>query len=209
MLRSPPGLALGAGMLALNGVALAAGSPISPAEELPPSALEETPFPRALSTSVFGFETILTGLVYLSFGIFLYQMIQRAVDARLITSLTSPSGGRSASQFDVGALLQSLEEIPDVASEMALVGVKGLEVWSQRPSCLPLFLCRANSPHSHQRSRQPALALTSSAVTLWAGLQNPNAILEGALATWRGAKGYACDDAYLQCYAPHRLKSLD
>lgn len=147
---------------------------------------------------------------------------------------------------------------------MALVGVKGLEVWSQRPSCLPLFLCRANSPHSHQRSRQPALALTrwaslnkglcnalwiitvmnyisvqmldttkiidaifitepvnslssylirfplpSSAVTLWAGLQNPNAILEGALATWRGAKGYACDDAYLQCYAPHRLKSLD
>ncbi|XP_037775189.1 uncharacterized protein LOC119572259 [Penaeus monodon] len=102
MLRSPPGLALGAGMLALNSVALAAGSPISPAEEQLPSALEETPFPRALSTSVFGFETILTGLVYLSFGIFLYQMIQRAVDARLITSLTSPAGGRSGSQFDAG-----------------------------------------------------------------------------------------------------------
>ncbi|XP_063594537.1 mucin-2-like [Penaeus indicus] len=110
MLRSPPGLALGAGMLALNSVALAAGSPISPAEEQLPSAPEETPFPRALSTSVFGFETILTGLVYLSFGIFLYQMIQRAVDARLITSLTSPTGGRSASQFDASSLLESLEE---------------------------------------------------------------------------------------------------
>lgn len=53
------------------------------------------------------------------------------------------------------------------------------------------------------------LSAYSSAVTIFAGLQNPNAMLEGVLATWKGAKGYACDDAYLQCYAPHRLKGLD
>ncbi|KAK7080529.1 hypothetical protein SK128_001356 [Halocaridina rubra] len=41
---------------------------------------------KALSTNVFGFETILTGLVYLSFGIFLYQMIQRAVEAKTLRS---------------------------------------------------------------------------------------------------------------------------
>ena len=38
---------------------------------------------RDLSKNIFGFETILTALVYLSFGIFLYQMIQRAVGAKL------------------------------------------------------------------------------------------------------------------------------
>lgn len=87
------------------------GSPISAAQDRPPSGVEDPLLPRALSTSVFGFETILTGLVYLSFGIFLYQMIQRAVDAQVLNSLTLPSGGRSASQFDVPTLLQSIEEV--------------------------------------------------------------------------------------------------
>lgn len=97
------------------------GSPIGSSEEQglpppPPHSLEESSFPRALGTTVFGFETILTGLVYLSFGIFLYQMIQRAVDARVASSLTSSSGGRNLEEGnahfnDVTPLLQSLEKV--------------------------------------------------------------------------------------------------
>lgn len=75
----------------------------------------EVASPRAIATPIFGFETILTGLIYLSFGIFLYQMIQRAVEAR-ISFLENPNGR----DFDGGeggevmtAVLDSLEKVRD------------------------------------------------------------------------------------------------
>lgn len=74
----------------------------------------EVASPRAVATPIFGFETILTGLIYLSFGIFMYQMIQRAMAARL-TFLDNPG----ARDFDAGgeggevmtAVLDSLEKV--------------------------------------------------------------------------------------------------
>ncbi|XP_071525378.1 uncharacterized protein [Panulirus ornatus] len=206
---SSPGVVAATGMLALHqmGLAAAGAQPEDPSS--PPATMAVMESSKALSSTVFGFETILTGLVYLSFGIFLYQMIQRAMDTRTAGSLTLTSSGRTvwnnAPDPQLPSLLHSLEEVPNVAAEMVLVGVQGSEVWARRPQCLPLYLCRLNLLYHHQPGnntsaiRRFALAALSSAMSVWAGVNQYDLLLPSSLASWNGAQGLPCHHAHAAC----------
>ncbi|XP_068249046.1 uncharacterized protein [Palaemon carinicauda] len=201
------------GMAALNSLALAKAMPLENEDE----GSHLTVSSRELTTNIFGFETILTALVYLSFGIFLYQMIQRAVGAKIMGLPLDnfiTNGGRS---FSVDGsrvfneepidsyntlLFQALRKVPNIASKILLEEGKTLEVQAKSPSCLPLYLCRVTSQRYHQRDHENVTEsehssmfhhalLTSAVSTLvstWSG-QNPSELL---MATFTGALGLPC-----------------
>ncbi|KAK3872395.1 hypothetical protein Pcinc_022522 [Petrolisthes cinctipes] len=129
--------------------------------------------PRAITPTIFGFETILTGLIYLSFGIFMYQMIQRAVDSR-----QSLMGNLSARDFDAGGdgevmatVLDSLEKLPNLVAEVTLAGMKGSEVMVRYSPCLPLYLCHLNHHHNDTSTFTPTtLAALRSVIPCCAGM---------------------------------------
>ncbi|XP_042214658.1 uncharacterized protein LOC121861157 [Homarus americanus] len=200
--------------LSLHNLTVASGAATQPWDATPPHTSLTAETSRSLSPNLFGFETILTGLVYLSFGIFLYQMIQRAVGARVLGSSTSSSyssSGRSMEDevpnYQIISLLDSLERIPNVAAEVVLMGMKGKEVLARRPSCLPLFLCRLNLQHQQQPHedgassfRRSAIVAVSSAMSMWAGVQQPDLLFPASVASWTGANGLSCHRASTTCH---------
>ncbi|XP_066984636.1 uncharacterized protein [Macrobrachium rosenbergii] len=202
------------GMAALNSLAVAKALPLD--DEDQEGYLEISS--RELSKNVFGFETILTALVYLSFGIFLYQMIQRAVGAEMMGSPFNNlirNGGRSfvangsrllreePIESYYAILLRALKKVPEIASKILLEEGKSLEVQAKSPSCLPLYLCRVTSRRFHQKELENETdsgssssiihhalftSAVSTAMSAWSG-QNPSELI---MATWTGALGLPC-----------------
>nr|XP_053626657.1 uncharacterized protein LOC128684482 [Cherax quadricarinatus] len=112
---------------------------------------------KALSlstTKIFRFKTILIGLIYFSFGVFLYQTIRWAVEKRVPSALitTSSNTGRrvDGADYQAASLLHTLNTMPEVAVEAVLLSEKGSEVWVRQPPCLPVYLGHLNLFHQHQ-----------------------------------------------------------